>query len=83
MPTITNVEPLFLRYEFPPSIHYEYSGGVVENQDVALVRVTCDTGEYGLGEITFGEYCYEPILGLIEHFKTLLVGQSAMEINRA
>jgi len=83
MPTITNVEPLFLRYKFPPSIHYEYSGGLVENQDVALVRVTCDTGEYGLGEITFGEYCYEPILGLIEHFKTLLVGQSAIEINRA
>ena len=37
MVTITNVEPLFLRYRFPPSIHYEYTGGVVENQDVALV----------------------------------------------
>jgi len=83
MPTISNVEPLFLRYKFPPSIHYEYSGGVVENQDAALVRVTCDTGEYGLGEITFGEYCYEPILGLVEHFKTLLVGRSAMEITGA
>jgi L-alanine-DL-glutamate epimerase-like enolase superfamily enzyme len=48
--TIINIESLFLRYKFPPPIHYEYSGGVVENQDVALVRVTCDDGQYGLGE---------------------------------
>jgi len=83
MRTITNIEPLFLRYRFPSSIHYEYSGGVVENQDVALVRVTCDDGRFGLGEITHGQYCYEPIIGLIEHFKNLLVGRPVMEIGRA
>jgi L-alanine-DL-glutamate epimerase-like enolase superfamily enzyme len=80
---IVNIEPLFLRYKFPPPIHYEYSGGVVENQDVALVRVTCDDGQYGLGEITHGQYCYHPIVGLIEHFKELLVGRPVLEINRA
>jgi len=80
---ITDLELLFLQYRFPASIRYEYSGGVVENQDVALVRVTCDTGEYGLGEITHGQYCYHPIVGLIEHFKELLVGQPVLDINRA
>ena len=81
--TIANIEPLFLRYEFPPPIHYEYSGGVVENQDVALVRVTCDDGQYGLGEVTHGQYCYHPIVGLVEHFKELLIGHPVLEINRA
>ncbi len=80
---ISNVELLWLRYKFPPSICYEYSGGVVENQDVALVRITCDSGEYGLGEITHGQYCYHPIDGLIEHFRELLIGHPVMEINRA
>jgi len=81
--TISNIELRCLRYEFPPSIKYEYSGGVVENQDVALVQVTCDTGEYGLGEITHGQYCYYPIEGLVKHFRDLLVGQPVLEINRA
>jgi L-alanine-DL-glutamate epimerase-like enolase superfamily enzyme len=81
--TITNIELLCLRYTFPAPIKYEYSGGVVENQDVALVRVTCDNGEYGLGEITHGQYCYHPIVGLVEHFRDLLVGQPVLEINRA
>jgi L-alanine-DL-glutamate epimerase-like enolase superfamily enzyme len=50
---------------------------------VALVRVTCDNGEYGLGEITHGQYCHHPIAGLVEHFKELLTGHPVMEINRA
>ena len=66
MSTIVNIEPLFLRYPFPPSIRYEYSAGVVENMDAALVRVTCDNGQTGLGEITHGQFCYEPIVGLIQ-----------------
>ena len=82
MAKITAIEPLFLRYKFPQDIHYVYSGGVVENMDAALVRVCCDDGEYGLGEITHGQFCYEPILGLIEHFKRLLIGQPVFEINR-
>lgn len=49
MQTITDIEALFLRYPFPPSIHYEYSGGPEENMDAALVRVTGDSGETGLG----------------------------------
>lgn len=81
--TIANIELLCLRYPFPASIKYEYSGGVVENQDVALVRVTCDNGEYGLGEITHGQYCYHPIAGLVEHFRDLLAGDCVFEINRA
>ena len=81
--TISNIELLCLRYKFPPPIKYEYSGGVVENQDVALVRVTCDNGEYGLGEITHGQYCFHPIAGLVEHFRDLLAGQPVLEINRA
>lgn len=81
--TIANIELLCLRYRFPETIKYEYSGGVVENQDVTLVRVTCDNGEYGLGEITHGQYCHYPIAGLVEHFRELLVGHPVFEINRA
>ena len=74
---------MFLRYHFPQEISYEYSGGVVENMDAALVRVSCDNGEYGLGEITHGEFCYEPVIGTIEHFKNFLIGKPVLEINRA
>ena len=81
MRTIVNIEALFLRYPFPPSIRYEYSGGLVENMDAALVRVTCDNGETGIGEITHGQFCYEPVVGLIEHFKRLLIGRPVLEIN--
>ena len=83
MQTIVNIEALFLRYPFPPSIRYEYSGGLVENMDAALVRVTCDNGETGIGEITHGQFCCEPVIGLIEYFKRLLVGRPVQEINRA
>ena len=83
MHRIVDIEPLFLRYPFPPEIHYEYSGGVVENMDAALVRVTCENGEYGLGEIPHGQFTYEPIVGLIEHFKRLLVGREVLDINGA
>lgn len=83
MSRIANVEPLFLRYPFPPPIRYEYSGGVVENMDAALVRVTSDDGQTGLGEITHGQFCYEPIVGLVEHFKRILVGRPVLDINHA
>ena len=63
MNKIVNIEPLFLRYPFPSDIKYEYSGGVVENMDAALVRVRCESGETGLGEITHGQFCYEPVPG--------------------
>ncbi len=57
-------------------------GGVVENMDIAIIRVTSDTGEYGLGEVTFGQFCYDPILGLVKHFKNLLIGTSVSKINK-
>ncbi len=83
MNRIADIQPVFLRYPFPASIGYQYSGGLVENMDAALVRVTSENGEYGLGEITHGQFCYEPVIGLIEHFKRLLTGQPTLEINRA
>jgi L-alanine-DL-glutamate epimerase-like enolase superfamily enzyme len=82
MNRIADIQPVFLRYPFPTTIGYQYSGGLVENMDAALVRVTSENGEYGLGEITHGLFCYEPIIGLIEHFKRLLMGQPTLEINR-
>lgn len=82
MSNIIKIEPLFLRYRFPPSATYVYSGGLVENMDAALVRVTCEDGECGIGEITHGQFCYEPIVALIEHFDRLLHGQSVKDINR-
>ena len=83
MNRILEIEPIFLRYPFPPGIHYEYSGGVVENMDAALVRVTCEGGMTGLGEITHGQFCYEPIVGMIEHFKRLMIGREVLDINGA
>ena len=81
MNRIVNIEPIYLRYPFPSDFHYEYSGGLVENMDAALIRVTCESGEYGLGEITHGQFCYEPIVGLIEHFKRTLIGRDVLDIN--
>jgi L-alanine-DL-glutamate epimerase-like enolase superfamily enzyme len=83
MAKITNIECFYLRYPYPKGIHYEYSGGLCENMDAALIRVTCDTGEYGLGEVTHGQMVYEPILGLVDHFRRLLVGSEVSEVNRA
>ena len=83
MAAIEKIEPLFLRYPFPKQLNYQYTGGLVENMDAALVRITCDNGEYGIGEITHGQFCYEPIIGLIQHFDRLLKGHPVKEINRA
>lgn len=82
-PKVTEVECFFLRYPIPESIRYEYSGGVVENMDIAIIRVTCDTGEYGLGEVTFGQFCSYPVQGLVQHFRNLLIGLSVHNINKA
>ncbi|MCI0622200.1 MAG: mandelate racemase/muconate lactonizing enzyme family protein [Acidobacteria bacterium] len=83
MNRIADIQPVFLRYPFPPSIRYRYGGGIVENMDAALVRVTSDNGEYGLGEITHGQFCYEPVIGMVKHFNRLLTGLPTLEINRA
>src|SRR6185503_15864878 len=83
MNRIASIEPIFLRYRFPPTIRYEYSGGVVENMEVALIRIRAEDGSYGLGEVTHGAFCYEPVVGLVQHFERLLRGHPIREINRA
>lgn len=83
MSRIARIEPVFLRYPFPSHIRYEYSGGVVENMDAALVRVWSEDGSYGLGEITHGQFCYEPVVGLVQHFDRLLRGHPTDAINAA
>jgi L-alanine-DL-glutamate epimerase-like enolase superfamily enzyme len=80
---IARIESILLRCPFPDGIRYVYSGGVVENMDVCLIRVTDEDGAYGIGEVTHGQFCYEPILGLVSHFSRVLEGHPAADINRA
>lgn len=83
MTHISKIEPFFLRYPYPAPIKYEYSGGLVENMDIALIRITCEDGTTGLGEVTHGQFCYEPVVALIEHFDRILKGHPVRNINRA
>ena len=36
------------------------------------MKLTDSNNNYGLGEITHGQFTYEPIKGLIKHFSKLL-----------
>lgn len=83
MVKVAKVETFFLRYRYPSHLSYRFAAGLVENLDAALVRVTADNGEYGLGEVTFGTHTYEPVLGVTAHFNRVLEGCPAREINRA
>ena len=74
MSKIDNIEIFFLEYSFPKSKNYQYSGGVVENMIVGVIRIIDTEGEYGLGEVTHAQFTHKPIIGLVEHFKSLLVG---------
>jgi L-alanine-DL-glutamate epimerase-like enolase superfamily enzyme len=80
---IAQIEVFFLRYKYPDQLHYEFTGGRVETLDLALIRVVSEAGEYGLGELTFGQFTYEPIIGLVAHFERLLKGHPIAEITRA
>jgi L-alanine-DL-glutamate epimerase-like enolase superfamily enzyme len=80
---IARIEVFFLRYNYPPELRYEFTGGRVEVMDLALVRVTSEAGEYGVGELTFGQFTYEPIVGLVAHFERLLKGHPIAEVTRA
>ena len=82
MSKIESVEVFYYRYSFPEDINYVYSGGVVDNMDLALIKITDENGEYGLGEVTHGQFCYEPVLGMVKHFNKLLHGQHSSNINR-
>jgi L-alanine-DL-glutamate epimerase-like enolase superfamily enzyme len=77
------IEVFFLRYIYPKELGYQFVGGRVEELDLAVVRVTSEAGEYGLGELTFGQFTFEPIVGLVAHFERLLIGHPIAEITRA
>ena len=81
--TIQNVEVFFLEYPFPKNLNYQYSGGLVENMIIGLIRITDSEGEYGLGEVTHAQFTHQPIIGLVEHFKNILVGLEIGQINHA
>ena len=83
MVKVAKVETFFIRYRYPAHLSYRFAAGLVENLDAALVRVTADNGEYGLGEVTFGTHTYEPVLGVTAHFNRVLEGFPVREINRA
>ena len=73
----------FIEYSFPKKLNYQYSGGLVENMIIGLIKVTDNDGEYGLGEVTHAQFTHKPIIGLIEHFKNILIGLDIGQINHA
>jgi len=83
MSQINNIEIFFLEYPFPKHLNYKYSGGVVENMIVPIIRVTDSDGEYGIGEVTHGQFTHQPLIGLVKHFNDLLLGSEINNINQA
>ena len=83
MSSIKKIEVFFLEYPFPKKLNYKYSAGVVENMIVPVVKLTDSNNNYGLGEITHGQFTYEPIIGLIKHFSDLLKNTNSENINQA
>ena len=83
MSQINNIEIFFLEYPFPKHLNYKYSGGVVENMIVPIIKVTDSDGEYGIGEVTHGQFTHQPLIGLVEHFNDLLLGSETNNINQA
>ena len=83
MSEIKNIEIFFLEYPFPKNCNYQYSGGLVENMIVGVIKITDTDGLYGLGEVTHAQFTHKPIIGLIEHFKSILIGLDTNNINKA
>ena len=83
MTSIENIEIFFIEYPFPKNLNYQYSGGLVENMIVGLIKITDSDGEYGLGEVTHAQFTHKPIIGLVEHFKNILIGLEIGKINNA
>ena len=83
MSKIKDIEVFFLEYPFPKKLGYKYSGGLVENMIVAIIKVTDSNDNYGIGEITHGQFTHEPIIGLTKHFHLkqvrILLSTSAQE----
>ena len=83
MSKVKKIEIFFLEYPFPKKLNYKYSAGVVENMIVPVVKLTDSNNNYGLGEITHGQFTHEPIIGLIKHFSDLLKDSETENINQA
>ena len=83
MTRVENIEIFFIEYPFPKNLNYQYSGGLVENMIVGLIKITDSDGEYGLGEVTHAQFTHKPIIGLVEHFKNILIGLEIGKINNA
>ena len=83
MSKIKKIEVFFLEHTFPKKLNYKYSAGVVENMIVPVVKLTDSNNNYGLGEITHGQFTHEPIKGLIKHFSDLLKNSESENINQA
>ena len=83
MSKIENIEIFFLEYPFPKHLNYQYSGGLVENMIVGVIKITDSDGTYGLGEVTHAQFTHKPIIGLVEHFKNILIGLEIGKINNA
>ena len=83
MSKVKKIEIFFLEYPFPKKLNYKYSAGVVENMIVPVIKLTDSNNNYGLGEITHGQFTHEPIIGLIKHFNDLLKNSETENINQA
>ena len=83
MSKIKKIEVFFLEYTFPKKLNYKYSAGVVENMIIPVVKLNDSNNNYGLGEITHGQFTHEPIIGLIKHFSNLLKNSNSENINQA
>tara|TARA_B110000014_G_C20120984_1_gene594023 strand:+ start:1143 stop:2321 length:1179 start_codon:yes stop_codon:yes gene_type:complete len=83
MAKIKNIEIFFLEYPFPKKLNYKYSAGLVENMIVPIIKVTDNEDDYGLGEVTHGQFTHKPIIGLVDHFNALLKGTDIENINQA
>ena len=83
MSKVKKIEIFFLEYPFPKKLNYKYSAGVVENMIVPVVKLTDSNNNYGLGEITHGQFTHDPIIGLIKHFSDLLKNSETENINQA
>ena len=83
MSKIKNIEIFFLEHPFEESLNYKYSGGLVENMIVPIVKITDTEGSYGLGEITHGQFAHKPIIGVIEHFREILKNTNIENINES
>ena len=83
MSKIKNIEIFFLEHPFEESLNYKYSGGLVENMIVPIVKITDTEGSYGLGEITHGQFTHRPIIGVIEHFREVLKNTNIENINES